>query len=474
MRGPVTADRGDRMRVLGVDPGLTRCGLGVVDGLPGRQPRLIAVDVVRTPAELDTARRLVLIEEARGRLDHRTPTDRGRHRAGLRPAQRADRDGYRPGRRGGDAGGRPGAASPVSLHTPSEVKAAITGSGRASKDQVGAMVTRILRLEEAPRPADAADALALAICHVWRGGTTARLDAAMEAAAASRPGSAAGLPAGRGVVIASGQRTGAAGRPDVGGGRGRRARRPRARAAPTPWPACGSASGRPWPPSLIVREDSLTLYGFASADEREFFELLLTATGVGPKLAQAALAVLSPDELRQAIATENLVQLCKVPGIGRKGAQRIVIELKDKINAVALPAEPGRRPGAAGRLARPGDPGPAGSGLVGPRRRGGLRRGGAAGGRGSRRRCAGADARGAAEPGPPMSDQSSLVRTETDPERAGRRVGAPTDHAWPSSRASRGSATSSGWCSRRPGTAAAWPTTCCSPGRRAWARPPWP
>ena len=86
--------------------------------------------------------------------------------------------------------------------------------------------------------------------------------------------------------------------------------------------------------SLIVREDSLTLYGFASTDEREFFELLLTASGVGPKLAQAALAVLSPDELRTAIATENLVQLCKVPGVGRKGAQRIVIELKDKINAV--------------------------------------------------------------------------------------------------------------------------------------------
>jgi len=100
--------------------------------------------------------------------------------------------------------------------------------------------------------------------------------------------------------------------------------------------------------SLIVREDSLTLYGFASADEREFFELLLSATGVGPKLAQAALAVLSPDELRQAIATENLLQLCRVPGIGRKGAQRIVIELKDKINAVALPEEPGRITGAAG------------------------------------------------------------------------------------------------------------------------------
>jgi Holliday junction DNA helicase RuvA len=88
--------------------------------------------------------------------------------------------------------------------------------------------------------------------------------------------------------------------------------------------------------SLVVREDALTLFGFASADEREFFELLLTATGVGPKLAQAALAVSSPDELRRAIATENLVQLCKVPGIGRKGAQRIVIELKDKINTVGL------------------------------------------------------------------------------------------------------------------------------------------
>lgn len=93
--------------------------------------------------------------------------------------------------------------------------------------------------------------------------------------------------------------------------------------------------------ALVVREDSLTLFGFATADEREFFELLLTATGVGPKLAQAALAVLSPDELRHAIATENLVVLCKVPGIGRKGAQRIVLELKDKINAVGLVAEPG-------------------------------------------------------------------------------------------------------------------------------------
>ncbi|MFC7624858.1 Holliday junction branch migration protein RuvA [Microlunatus sp. GCM10028923] len=92
--------------------------------------------------------------------------------------------------------------------------------------------------------------------------------------------------------------------------------------------------------SLVVREDSLTLYGFGTTEERELFELLLTASGVGPKLAQASLAVLSPDDLRAAIATENLVALTAVPGIGRKGAQRIVIELKDKINSVGLADRP--------------------------------------------------------------------------------------------------------------------------------------
>ncbi len=98
--------------------------------------------------------------------------------------------------------------------------------------------------------------------------------------------------------------------------------------------------------SLIVREDSLTLYGFADDAERETFELVQTATGVGPKLAQAIVSVLSPDDLRVAIATENLAALCTVPGIGRRGAQRLVIELKDKVGALAvagsatLPAAP--------------------------------------------------------------------------------------------------------------------------------------
>lgn len=86
--------------------------------------------------------------------------------------------------------------------------------------------------------------------------------------------------------------------------------------------------------SLVVREDSLTLYGFADDDERVLFELLQTASGVGPRLAQAVLTVHTPDTVRRALLTEDLAALCLVPGIGRKGAQRMVLELKDKVGAV--------------------------------------------------------------------------------------------------------------------------------------------
>jgi Holliday junction DNA helicase RuvA len=82
--------------------------------------------------------------------------------------------------------------------------------------------------------------------------------------------------------------------------------------------------------SLVVREDSLTLYGFADDDERALFELLQTASGVGPRVAQAVLTVHTPDAVRRALVTEDLAALCLVPGIGRKGAQRMVLELKDK------------------------------------------------------------------------------------------------------------------------------------------------
>lgn len=93
--------------------------------------------------------------------------------------------------------------------------------------------------------------------------------------------------------------------------------------------------------SLIVREDSLTLYGFADDDERALFELLQTANGVGPKLAQTVLAVMAPREVRRAIATADYPALVTVPGIGRKGAERIVIELRDRIGAIDEPGGPG-------------------------------------------------------------------------------------------------------------------------------------
>ena len=91
--------------------------------------------------------------------------------------------------------------------------------------------------------------------------------------------------------------------------------------------------------SLVVREDSLTLFGFADADERSVFELLQTASGVGPRLAQAMLAVHRPEALRRAVATEDLVALTAVPGIGRKGAQRIILELKDRLGPPGLNAD---------------------------------------------------------------------------------------------------------------------------------------
>jgi crossover junction endodeoxyribonuclease RuvC len=157
------------MRVLGVDPGLTRCGIGVVDGAPGRALALVRFGVIRTSAEADIAARLLAIEtEIESWLDacrpdavavervfsqHNVRTVMGTAQAGTIAIVCAARRGL-----------------PVALHTPSEVKAAVTGSGRAGKEQVTTMVTKLLRIADPPRPADAADALALAICHLWRGG----------------------------------------------------------------------------------------------------------------------------------------------------------------------------------------------------------------------------------------------------------------------------------------------------------------
>lgn len=169
------------MRVLGIDPGLTRCGLGVVDGSIGRPLTLVRVGVVRTPPDLPVALRLCRIEaEIEAWLDAHTPDavavervfSQHNVKTVMGTAQASGIAMVAAARRG----------IPVALHTPSEVKAAVSGSGRADKAQVGLMVTRLLRLTEPPKPADAADALALAICHIWRGGAQSRIDEAVAAA----------------------------------------------------------------------------------------------------------------------------------------------------------------------------------------------------------------------------------------------------------------------------------------------------
>ncbi|MCF3119359.1 crossover junction endodeoxyribonuclease RuvC [Streptomyces arenae] len=166
------------MRVLGIDPGLTRCGVGVVEGVAGRPLTMHGVGVVRTPPDAELGHRLVAIEQGieqwldehdpevlaveRVFSQHNVRTVMGTAQASAVAMLCASRRGI-----------------PVALHTPSEVKAAVTGTGRADKAQVGAMVTRILRLDAPPKPADAADALALAICHIWRAPAQNRLQQAV-------------------------------------------------------------------------------------------------------------------------------------------------------------------------------------------------------------------------------------------------------------------------------------------------------
>lgn len=107
--------------------------------------------------------------------------------------------------------------------------------------------------------------------------------------------------------------------------------------------------------TLVVRETELTLYGFADDDARDVFEILQSAAGVGPKLAQAVLGVHDPDTVRRAVAEEDLAVLTKVPGIGRKGAQRIVLDLRDRLGPPTGPSVPGPRAAPAGAPPGAGD-----------------------------------------------------------------------------------------------------------------------
>ena len=173
------------MRVLGVDPGLTRCGLGVIDGSLGRPLALHHVEVVKTPSSEPLEQRLLTLHcRIRDLIDatapdvmavermfsqHNLHTVMGTAQASAAAVLVAAEVGI-----------------PVAWHTPTEVKAAVTGTGRADKAQVGGMVVRILDLQVRPTPVDATDALALAICHVWRGSANERIARAVAAAPQSR------------------------------------------------------------------------------------------------------------------------------------------------------------------------------------------------------------------------------------------------------------------------------------------------
>jgi crossover junction endodeoxyribonuclease RuvC len=156
------------LRVLGVDPGLTRCGVGIVDVTPDRRARLVAVTVIRTPPDMALEQRLLAVGTGiADLLDEHQP-----HAVALERvfAQHNVRTVMGTAQASGVAMHAAAARGlAVGLHTPSEVKAAITGYGSADKQQVGAMVARVLGLDEVPKPADASDALALAICHAWKG-----------------------------------------------------------------------------------------------------------------------------------------------------------------------------------------------------------------------------------------------------------------------------------------------------------------
>ena len=166
------------MRVLGVDPGLTRCGLGIVENGTAQKLVMVGVGVIQTSANLELSQRLlaleteliiwineyrpdvIAVERVFSQLNIRTAMSTGQA-AGV-ALLIAARSGI-----------------PVAMHTPTEVKAAVTGSGRADKKQVALMVQKLLSLKEIPKPVDSTDALALAICHHWRGSGNARIEAAL-------------------------------------------------------------------------------------------------------------------------------------------------------------------------------------------------------------------------------------------------------------------------------------------------------
>jgi crossover junction endodeoxyribonuclease RuvC len=168
------------MRVLGVDPGLTRCGVGIIEGAIGSPINLIEVGVILTPVDSPLDQRLLDLDQQLSQWINLWKPD-------VVAVERVfSQHNVRTVMGTGQAAGvalliAAKAGIPVMMHTPSEVKASVTGSGRANKAQVALMVQKILKLETIPKPVDATDALALAICHIWRGGGNTKIAQALAA-----------------------------------------------------------------------------------------------------------------------------------------------------------------------------------------------------------------------------------------------------------------------------------------------------
>ena len=168
-----------QLRVLGVDPGLTRCGIGVVEGAVGKPLSLVGVGVILTPVDAPLEKRLLQLE---AELEEWISL----HKPSVIAVERVfSQHNVRTVMGTGQAAGIALLVAarrniPVVMHTPSEVKAAVTGSGRANKAQVAEMVKRLLNLETIPKPVDSTDALALAICNIWRGAGNSRIEAALK------------------------------------------------------------------------------------------------------------------------------------------------------------------------------------------------------------------------------------------------------------------------------------------------------
>ena len=466
-----------------VDPGLTRCGLGVVEGGPAAAA-MVAVGVVRTPHDRDAGERLLALADRDRRVAGPARARRRRHRAGLRRRQRRRGHGHRAGVRRRDARRRAAAACRVALHTPTEVKAAVTGSGRADKAQVTAMVTRLLGLDVAPKPGRRRRRPGpghLPRLARWR----------------RRPGCSAAVAAQSAQAGRADDRLGPRdrprGRPRLGRRRGRRRRHARAHDARARPPACAAGTRPRLATTLVVREDSLTLYGFADDDERDMFETVQTVSGVGPAARPGdARGARARRRCAWRVSTGDLVALTKVPGIGKKGAERIVLELRDKIGVpsgapAARRGRRGRRPrrGAgrsarrwsawAGRPSRPRTP----SSRVAPDGRPTAADvSGAAAGRPAGAGPVSADGSTAAT-SRRVCDDGSLDATARVVDAGGDDDERQVEAALRPKRLERvprpdpGARPAAAWCSRRPSAAARRPTTCCCPGRPGWARPPW-